>query len=416
MTHAERTTESALSTWLILLMATTTGLVVASNYYAQPLLHTISDQLGLSYARAGIIVTVAQASYALGLILLVPLGDLVERRRLIVTMMLFATAGLLVSATAGSLAALLVGTAITGAFSVVAQVLVPFAATLSPVAQRGKVVGTVMSGLLMGILLARTVAGALSSLGDWHTVYWVAAALMLLNTLALWRALPRYAQTTRMHYGQLIGSVFAQFARYPLHRQRSLLGCLIFAMFSVLWNSLAFFLSSEPWSYSDATIGLFGLAGAMGALSARHAGVLTDRGHGARLTVLGVVALLVSWGLLGLGGYSLIALVAGIVLLDLALQAVHITNMNMIFNLDEAARNRLNSGYMFLYFVGGALGSLGSAAAYQQAGWLGVCLLGGGLGVVAVGYVVWITRFSPRSQTPPGSETFAGSPVGDPPR
>ena len=382
MTHAERTTESALSTWLILLMATTTGLVVASNYYAQPLLHTISDQLGLSYARAGIIVTVAQASYALGLILLVPLGDLVERRRLIVTMMLFATAG--------SLAALLIGTAITGAFSVVAQVLVPFAATLSPVQQRGKVVGTVMSGLLMGILLARTVAGALSSLGDWHTVYWVAAALMLLNTLALWRALPRYAQTTRMHYGQLIGSVFAQFARYPLHRQRSLLGCLIFAMFSVLWTSLAFLLSSEPWSYSDATIGLFGLAGAMGALSARHAGVLTDRGHGARLTVLGVVALLVSWGLLGLGGYSLIALVAGIVLLDLALQAVHITNMNMIFNLDEAARNRLNSGYMFLYFVGGALGSLGSAAAYQQNGWLGVCLLGGGLGVLAVGYGVWI--------------------------
>ena len=147
---------------------------------------------------------------------------------------------------------------------------------------------------------------------------------------------------------------------------------------------------------------LFGLAGAMGALSARHAGVLTDRGHGARLTVLGVVALLVSWGLLGLGGYSLIALIAGIVLLDLALQAVHITNMNMIFNLDEAARNRLNSGYMFLYFVGGALGSLGSAAAYQQAGWLGVCLLGGGLGVLAVGYGVWITRFSPRSQTPPG--------------
>lgn len=246
MRHAENTTDSALSTWLILLMATTTGLVVASNYYAQPLLHTISDQLGLSYAKAGIIVTVAQASYALGLILLVPLGDLVERRRLIVTMMLFATAGLLVSATAGSLTALLIGTAITGAFSVVAQVLVPFAATLSPVAQRGKVVGTVMSGLLMGILLARTVAGALSSLGDWHTVYWVAAALMLLNTLALWRALPRYAPTARMHYGQLIASVFAQFARYPLHRQRSLLGGLIFAMFSVLWTSLAFYCPASP--------------------------------------------------------------------------------------------------------------------------------------------------------------------------
>lgn len=382
--------QTVLSPLLTLLMAATTGLVVASNYYAQPLLHTISDQLGLSYARAGIIVTVAQASYAVGLILLVPLGDLLERRRLIISMMLFAIAGLLVSATAQTLPMLLAGTAITGAFSVVAQVLVPFAATLSPVAQRGKVVGTVMSGLLLGILLARTVAGALSSLGDWHTVYWVAAALMLVNTVALWRMLPRHAQTTRMHYGQLIGSVFALFAQHRLHRQRSLLGCLIFALFSILWTSLAFLLSSSPWSFSDATIGLFGLAGAVGALSARHAGVLTDRGHGARLTLFGVFVLLISWLFLGLGEQSLIALLVGIVLLDLALQAVHITNMNMIFTLDEGARNRLNSGYMFLYFVGGALGSLGSAAAYQQHGWFGVCVLGGIVASIAMVYGIWI--------------------------
>jgi predicted MFS family arabinose efflux permease len=375
---------TALSRSLVFLMAATTGLVVASNYYAQPLLHTIADRLDLSYARAGIIVTTAQASYAVGLILLVPLGDLLERRRLIVTMMLCATGGLLFSANATSLPMLLAGTAITGAFSVVAQVLVPFAATLSPVANRGKVVGTVMSGLLLGILLARTVAGALSTLGDWHTVYWVAAALMLVNTVALWRLLPRYRQDTRLHYGQLIGSIAGLFVRYPVFRRRSLLGFLIFAMFSVLWTSLAFLLSAQPWAFNDATIGLFGLAGAAGALTARPAGGMTDRGYAGRLTVIGVFALLLSWGLLGLGGVSLIALAAGIVLLDLALQAVHITNMNLILVLDESARNRLNSGYMFLYFLGGAGGSLASATAYDHFGWNGVVGLGAGLGLTAL--------------------------------
>lgn len=386
------TRQTPLSSWLVLLMATTTGLVVASNYYAQPLLHTISEQLNLSYARAGIIVTTAQASYAVGLILLVPLGDLLERRGLIVTMMLASTVGLLISATATSLWGLLAGTAITGAFSVVAQVLVPFAATLSPVASRGRVVGTVMSGLLLGILLARTVAGALSSLGDWHTVYWVAAALMLVNTAILFRALPRYQQNSGLSYHRLIASIGGLFLHYPMFRQRALLGCLIFAMFSILWTSLAFLLSAEPWGFSDATIGLFGLAGAVGALSARHAGVLTDRGHGRSLTVVGLLLLLASWGLLGLGGRSLAALVAGIMLLDLALQAVHITNMNLIFTLDEDIRNRLNSGYMFLYFVGGAAGSLASAWVYQQHDWRGVIVLGCATGILALLYGLWISR------------------------
>lgn len=389
MTRSQPSSADTLSNLLVMLMATTTGLVVASNYYAQPLLHTIADELNLTYAKAGIIVTVAQASYALGLVLLVPLGDLLERRRLIITMMFFATAGLLVSANAQNFIMLLSGTAIAGAFSVVAQVLVPFAATLSSPQHRGKVVGTIMSGLLMGILLARTAAGGLSSLGDWHTVYWVAAALMLLNTLALWYLLPRHAPTnSRMHYGKLIVSVFTLFVRYPVHFQRSMLGCLIFAMFSVLWTSLAFLLSSEPWSLPDATIGLFGLAGAAGALSARRAGVLADRGHSRSLTLIGVLALLLSWGLIGLGSHSLIALLAGIVLLDLALQAVHITNMNLVLGLDENARNRLNSGYMFLYFVGGAAGSMASAAVYQQGGWIGVTVLGAGLGFITLLYAL----------------------------
>jgi len=186
---------SPLSRWQVLLMAFATGVAVASHYYAPPLLHTIAGQFGVSFARAGTVVTVAQLSYAAGLILLVPLGDLFERRRLIVVMSLLSAAGLVLSALSHQFVWLLVGTALTGLFSVVAQVLVPFAATLARPEERGQVVGTVMSGLLLGILLARTVAGALSSLGDWRTVYWIAAAALVLTTGMLYRHLPRFHQT-----------------------------------------------------------------------------------------------------------------------------------------------------------------------------------------------------------------------------
>ncbi|KAF0808391.1 sugar transporter [Alcanivorax xiamenensis] len=382
-TDRQHDTAPGLTPMLLMLMTVTTGLAVASNYYAQPLLHTIADELSLSYSGAGIIVTAAQAGYAAGLLLLVPLGDMFERRRLIVTMITLAAGGLLISANASTLTMLLVGTAITGAFTVVAQVLVPFAATLAAPGVRGKVVGTVMSGLLLGILLARTVAGALSTLGDWRTVYWVASALMFINALALWRLLPTHRQSAGLSYGRLLLSIGQLFARHRLYRTRSALGFLTFAMFSVFWTSAAFLLSSEPWHFSDATIGLFGLAGAVGALSARKAGSLADRGHARWTTLGGVLMLALSWVVMGFSEESLIALIIGIVILDLAIQAVHISNMNVIYALDESARNRLNSGYMFVYFLGGAGGSLASAWIYQHYQWNGVVGLGLGLAVAA---------------------------------
>ncbi|MCM2320867.1 MAG: MFS transporter, partial [Pseudomonas sp.] len=187
--HAHPT--PSLSRWLVLLMAFATGVAVASNYYNQPLLQTLAEQFDLSYAKAGMLVTTAQVSYAVGLILLVPLGDLLERRGLIVGMALVVAGGLLLSALAPSFTVLLLGTALAGMFSVVAQVLVPFAATLAAPHERGRVVGTLMSGLLLGILLARTVAGTLSALGNWRSVYLLAAAVMTITALALWFALPR---------------------------------------------------------------------------------------------------------------------------------------------------------------------------------------------------------------------------------
>ncbi|MCM2129755.1 MFS transporter [Larsenimonas rhizosphaerae] len=368
---------------LVLLMAITTGVAVASNYYAQPLLHTIADQLGLSFASAGIIVTVAQLGYAAGLLLLVPLGDLLDRRNMIGVMMLLAATGLFISANADSLPVLLAGTALTGIFSVVAQVLVPFAATLAEPEQRGRVVGTVMSGLLLGILLARTVSGTLSSLGSWRTVYWVAGILMLINAAVLYRALPSYKSETRMSYAALLASIGHLFVKHGLLRQRALLGFLSFAMFSALWTSVAFLLSSAPYHYSDAAIGLFGLAGAAGALAARQAGHLVDQGRGHQTTLGGLVLLVLAWGLLWWAPHELAILVLAIILLDLAVQAVHITNLNLIYSLDQAARNRLNAGYMTCYFLGGAAGSLASAWAYQHLEWNGVALLGLGLALAA---------------------------------
>lgn len=200
-----------LSPALIVLMSIATGLAVASNYYAQPLLDTIARNFSLSASSAGFIVTAAQLGYAAGLLFLVPLGDMFERRRLIVSMTLLAAGGMLITASSQSLAMMILGTALTGLFSVVAQILVPLAATLASPDKRGKVVGTIMSGLLLGILLARTVAGLLANLGGWRTVFWVASVLMALMALALWRGLPQMKSETHLNYPQLLGSVFSMF-------------------------------------------------------------------------------------------------------------------------------------------------------------------------------------------------------------
>lgn len=376
-----------LSRWLTLLMAVATGIAVASNYYNQPLLHTIAQRFDLSYTQAGSIVTTAQLSYAAGLLLLVPLGDLLERRRLIVTMSVIAAAGLALSATATSLTWLLVGTAMTGLFSVVAQVLVPFAATLAAPEQRGRAVGTVMSGLILGILLARTVAGALSSLGDWRTVYAVAAGLMLATALALRLALPRYQQSAGLSYPRLLGSVFVLLRDEPLHRLRTLLGCLGFAVFAVFWTPLAFLLAAEPYGISDGTIGLFGLAGAVGALAANLAGRMADQGKGGLATSIGLASLTLAWLPLAFAQQSLAALLVGILVLDLAVQLSHVSNQNVVYRLRPEARSRLNAGYMTGYFLGGSLGSLLSARLYEHFGWTGVSLAGCLLAATAL--AVW---------------------------
>lgn len=380
-------TTQGLSSALILLMSVATGLAVASNYYAQPLLDTIARAFDLSASSAGFIVTSAQLGYAAGLLFLVPLGDMFERRMLIVSMTLLAAGGMLITASSQSLTMMIIGTALTGLFSVVAQILVPLAATLASPEKRGKVVGTIMSGLLLGILLARTVAGLLASLGGWRTVYWVASVLMVIMALALWRGLPKVKQENHLNYPQLLASVFSLFTRDKLLRTRAVLGCLTFANFSILWTSMAFLLAAPPFNYSEGVIGLFGLAGAAGALGARPAGGLADKGKSHMTTSAGLVLLLLSWAAIWYGHVSVLALIVGILVLDLTVQGVHITNQTVIYRVKPDARNRLTAGYMTSYFIGGAAGSLISASAWQHAGWTGVCAIGAV--VAAINLLVW---------------------------
>ncbi len=377
---------------LVLLMAVATGLAVASNYYAQPLLQTLAQTFGVDARSAGMVVTVAQLSYAAGLLFIVPLGDRLERRGLIVGLYVACAGGLLISAFSSTFPMLLVGTLVTGLCSVSAQVLVPYAATLAAPHERGRVVGMVMSGLLLGILLARTISGLLAGAGGWHTVYWAASAAMLVVAGLLYRGLPRHEGDPTLSYPRLIVSVLTLLRDEPVLRGRAVLGGLIFAGFSVFWTTLAFLLAGPDYGYGTSLIGLFGLIGAAGALAANLSGKLSDHGHGTLASWGGLAMLLVSWVLLWAAPHSLWLLVVGVLLLDVAVQGVHINNQSVIYQLDAAARNRITSAYMTCYFIGGALGSSVGTVAYARAGWHGVVAAGAVLAVAALAWMGVATR------------------------
>ncbi|WP_084463292.1 MFS transporter [Paenibacillus forsythiae] len=396
--HLEKPEESpsSLSRSLTLLFAVTCGLAVANIYFAQPLLDAISEEYGISHAHVGVIITTTQICYALGLLLLVPLGDLMNRRRLVVGMMLVSVSGLVTVSTAPNSAILLVGMGVVGLFAVVVQVLVAFAATLASPSDRGRAIGLVTSGVVIGILLARTAAGILSDIGGWRTVYFVSAALTLLMAGVLSRVLPHNRNIrTSMTYLQLLRSVFALFVQEPVLRIRAVICMLIFTSFSILWSSLVLPLSAPPFSLSHTAIGSFGLAGAAGALAAAKAGQLADRGLGQRTTGIALIVLVASWLPIGFTEHSLWALVVGVVALDLAVQAVHVTNQSMLLRVHQEARSRLTAGYMIFYSIGSATGAIASTATFAYAGWTGVCVLGASVSLIALLFWALTRRFMP---------------------
>lgn len=382
---------SYLTTPVLFLMAIACGLCAGGNYFNQPLLHSISVSLGITETRAALTVTVAQVSYALGLLFIVPLGDKFERRQLAVGLMVLAAIGQFISGLALNSTMLFVGVGMAGLFSVAAQVLVPMAAILSAPSRSGRAVGMVMSGLLTGILLARSVAGLLSGIGGWSTVYLVSGVIMLGIATVLWLKLPSSKNPQTHGYLSILASLFTLLREQPRLRTRALMGGLGFASVSALFSTMALLLAGPAHGLNDVAIGLVGLAGVMGALMASLGGRLADRGLGDTVTAVSVVLLLLSWGLLWLGHDNLWWFIAGMLVIDLALQGVHINNQTTIFALLPHARSRLNAVYMTSYFIGGASGSTLGTIAWTYGGWAGTCLLGSLLAIMT-GLATWADR------------------------
>ncbi len=381
---------------LVLLLSLAAGQAVAGTFYAQPLLDELAASFGIGDGSAGVVIAVTQVGYAAGLVLLVPLGDVVERRRLILLQLVLGALALATAAAAGSSALLLVAMVSVGLFAVVIQLLVVHAAALTPEAQRGQVVGAVTSGVALGVLQARTLAGPVAELGSWRTVYLTAAGLTALVAMVLLRRLPSGDHDrTAITYGAALRSLPALYADERPLRVRGTLALLVFAALSVVWSSLVLPLTAPPHSLSHGTVGLFGLAAIAGAVAARHAGRLTDRGHGEHGTGLALLLLVVAWIPLALIERSLVAVAAGLVLIDLAVQAVHVTNQSMIYATRPEARSRLAGAYMVFYSVGIGGGSVASTATYAAAGWTAVCALGATISLAAL--AVWIAT-TPRSR------------------
>lgn len=381
---------------LVYVMAIACGMAVANLYYAQPLLHTLADVFGTSIGTTGLIITMTQFGYVLGLILIVPLGDLLERRRLITIVTAGTAVGLAGAAMSTGIGIFLFSCLAIGLTAVAAQVLVPFAAVLAEEGQRGAVIGRVMSGLLLGILLARTVSGVIADAYGWQAVFWFATFSMLVQAVVLWKMLPESRGEMRLSYPALIGSVLHLFRDEPLLRRRIVYGTLGFASFSVFWTSLAFLLARPPYNYSDSLIGLFGLLGAAGALSASFAGKLHDKGHTRLGTGLLLSLIIIAFTTMGLFSTHLIAIIIGVVLLDIGQQGSHILNQSVIYTLDAAARSRITTAYMTCFFFGGVVGSASSGYVFEIGGWSAVSWLGGSFGAIA--FLYWLTEFKKNSK------------------
>jgi len=383
----------AMPSRLVWLFATASGLSVANVYYAQPLLDALARDFGIGHAAVGGVVTATQIGCALALLLLVPLGDRVDRRRLMAAQLLALVAALASVGMVHSVPALLVSMLAVGLLgTAMTQGLIAYAASAAAPGEQGRVVGAAQGGVFMGLLLARVFAGAVSDMAGWRGVYFCAAALMLALALPLWRRLPALPVGSEvMSYPRLIASMSAMLRQERVLQVRGVLALLMFAAFNIFWSALVLPLSAPPYSLSHTAIGAFGLVGAVGALAAAGAGRWADRGHGRRTTAAALAAMLLAWLPLSMMGWSLWALVIGIVLLDLGGQALHVTNQSLIFRGQRETHSRLVGLYMLFYAAGSGLGAIGTTITYAYAGWQGVCLLGATVSLVALLFG-WATR------------------------
>ena len=380
------TDDPELSSWIIFLFSVTCALAVANVYSAQPLLESMAATLDVEPGIIGSVVTLTQTGYLAGLLFLVPLGDRVNRKILIVTQLILSVLALIMAGLSQNLAILLCAMLLIGLMAVVVQLMVAWAAILAAPHRRGEVVGKVTSGIVLGILLARFVSGIIADLAGWRAVYLIAACLILLITLIVAKVMPPSPpQAKKPTYAFLLLSIFRLYITEPQLRKRGVLALLIFAAFSMLWTTMVMPLTAMSLSHTQ--IGMFGLAGIAGALAALKAGLWADRGKGQRATGSALALLTLSWLPIAYAEKSLLWLIIGVIALDFAVQTVHVINQSIIISAMPSEASRLVGAYMCFYSVGSAFGALVATQLYALWGWQPVCFAGAF--VSACAFILW---------------------------
>ena len=392
--------EGGIGAGLLTMMAIGAGIAVANLYYSQPLLADIGRTFAVSASAMGVIAMLSQMGFATGVLFFLPLGDISDRRRLILIMLVGAAIGLMGVATARSYTWMGLASFFVGAFSVSPQMFVPFAVHLATPERRGRAVGTVMSGLLIGILASRTVSGYFGTVLGWRAMFWIASALTLVLAIATAVSLPKVEVGVRIPYARLLGSIWQLVLSEPVLRESALAAAMLFGAFSAFWSMLAFRLETPPLHYGGQVAGLFGLVGIAGASVAPIAGRLADRLNPRVNLGIGLLVTALAFVVCAVAGHTLSGLIIGVILLDAGVQAGHVTNQSRIFALAPEARNRVNTVYMFSFFLGGATGSVLAAYAWQLRVWTGVCAVGFALPMIAL-----IRVSLPAARQKPGQPT-----------
>lgn len=379
-----------LTLWI---MTIATCLVVANLYYNQPLLEDIARTFHVSKARVGQVSVLTQVGYATGMFFLVPLADMVKRKRLMVIVFAFIVLSLIITATAQSINVLIIASFLLGASSMIPQLLVPMAAHLAKPSERGKKIGVIMSGLLIGILLSRTFSGFIGQYFGWRSVYYIAAGIMVVMWLMVGFFLPEVEPEYKGSYEKLMASLVDLFKQEPRLRIASLRGALCFACFSAFWTTIVFLLK-QNFDMGSNVAGEFGLVGAFGAIAAGLMGRLSDKMDAYKLSGFTLALILVSFIIFIFSGHSIAGLIIGVIVLDMGVQATHISNQSIIFALQPEARNRINTIYMVSYFIGGAIGTAVATQLWKSYQWNGVCITG-----MIISLITLVIHFASRRYT-----------------
>ncbi|MFB2580314.1 MFS transporter [Herbiconiux sp. P15] len=368
---------------VIRVMAAAAGIIGANIHYSQPLLPMIAVSLAVEPSTAGLLPAITQVGFALSLLLLLPLADSLNRKQLILATVAVAALALVGQSLAPSLPLVLIAAFFVGAFSVAPQILSPFAATISPPGREGQGSGMVLSGILLGVLLSKVLAGVVGAVVGWRWLYAGAAVVMIVLLVVLWRTLPDLPKGLPQRFREILASPVVLLRAHPSLRLHSAIGGLVSAAFMLFWSSYALQLFDE-FGFGSLIAGLFGVAGIAGSLLAPLAGRQVDEGRAVLTLTLASSLIAVAFAVMWAGQSSVIALIAAIVVLDAGVGIAHSSNQARIFRVDPLKRGRLNSVYMFSYFIGGAIGSIVGVAAYGAFGWGGVCVAGLGLGLVVL--------------------------------